>query len=79
MEFPLAESDEFHSFSEVFKLIKDAHPDIMQTFFQTFDKETIQKFEDVLLTKNFPSQDHNKIETRRNVIVKKRTPDMNFE
>ncbi len=79
MEFPLAESDEFRSFSEIFKLIKQDHPDIMQTFFQTFDKETIQKFEDILMTKNFPSQDHNKIETRRNVTVKKRTPGMTFE
>jgi hypothetical protein len=51
----------------------------MQAFFQTFDKETIQKFEDVLRTKNYPSQDLNKIETRRNVTVKKRNPDMAFE
>ena len=79
MEFPLAESDEFYSFSEVFKLIKEAHPDVMQTFFQTFDKETIQKFEDILRTKNYPSQDLNRIETRRNVTVKKRTGDMTFE
>jgi len=71
MTFPLAESDEFRSFGEIFKLIKQEHPDIIQTFVQTFDKETIQKFEDILMTKNFPSGDFNRIETRRNVTVKK--------
>jgi len=78
MTFPLAESDEFRSFGEIFKLIKQEHPDIIQTFVQTFDKETIQKFEDILMTKNFPSGDFNRIETRRNVTVKKSNK-MTFE
>lgn len=77
LELPITKTDEIYSFSEILKILRAHNPEFVNAALDTFDRDTIEKLKKVLTTKNFVSPTSNTMEVRRNVVVKKRTPQEN--
>lgn len=65
--------DEYKSFIEIFNLIKESNPAVLENF----DAKLIDALKEILSTSNIISGE-NKVEVRRSVTVKKREQNQNM-
>jgi hypothetical protein len=63
-------SDEFFSFSEVFKDLQGSNKNFIENIWQNLDADTIESLKEILMTKNFTTEENNKMQVRKSVKVK---------